>query len=100
MKVRFSGLLWQWDGPAAWHFVTTTVAATKALREVAPLVGKNWGTVPVTVQLGELTWATSVFYDSKRARYLLPVKAVLRKRLGLVAGRRIRVTLVVEARPR
>lgn len=98
MQLRFSSALWVWDGPAAWHFVTTTIAVTRALRDVAPLIGKNWGTVPVTVQLDGARWETSVFYDSKRQRYLLPVKTAMRKRLGLVAGRRLTITLEVVPR--
>ena len=34
-------------------------------------------------EIGLLTWETSVWFDTKRGTYVLPVKAEIRKKLNL-----------------
>ena len=45
--------------------------------------------------IGETTWRTSVFPDSERAGFLLPLKAEVRAREAFGVGDRIAVTVEV-----
>ena len=53
---------------------------SEILRDVAPLVGKGWGSIPVTATIEVSSWKTSVFFDSKSKCYVLPIKAEIQKR--------------------
>lgn len=47
---------------------------------------RGWGSLPVQARIGGSSWRTSLFFDSKRAGYLLPIKAEIRKKEKLQAG--------------
>jgi hypothetical protein len=54
------------------------------------------GAIAVQVQIGASTVRTSLFPDRKRATYLLPLKAELRRREGIAEGCHISVLLTVD----
>ena len=92
---RFDAELWLWDGGAAWHFVTLPGEVSDDVR--ARAVGRRgFGSVRVRVTVGATSWATSVFPDSTRGAYILPVKKDVRAREGLEAGDRMSVQLELE----
>jgi Domain of unknown function (DUF1905) len=94
LKASFSGPLWRWSGESAWHFVTVPEAVSDDIASrVVP--GPGFGSVKVTVTIGSSTWSTSVFPDSKSGRYVLPVKAAVRRRERLDDGDELHVALVV-----
>ena len=89
--LKVTGKLWEYDGAAAWHFLTLSKTAsqqirTRRKRRVA------WGSVRVQVMLGQSTWKTSVF-PTKEGPYILPVKASVRKKEGIGKGSRVTVEL-------
>jgi len=57
---------------------------TDAHRVQAPRRG--WQSVCVRVRIGFVTWETSLFPDTKRDSYLLPVKKAIRQALQLEEG--------------
>jgi hypothetical protein len=64
------------------------VAATSAS------VTYGWGMIPVAAQIGATGWKTSLL--PKDARYIVPVKAWVRKAEGLDLGDRVTVRLAVD----
>ena len=89
---RFDAELWLWEGDAAWHFVTLPGTVSD---DVGAQAGarRGFGSVRVQVTVGTSTWRTSVFPDSKRGAYLLPVKKDVRTREGLEPGDTVPVRL-------
>lgn len=55
----------------------------------------GWGSVRVTVQIGETVWQTSLFPDSKNKSYVLPIKAAVRKAENIVDGSKVKVHLSI-----
>lgn len=47
----------------------------------------------VTAQIGEQIWDTAIWFDSKAGTYLLPIKAEIRKKSNLEAGKPIGIKL-------
>jgi lipopolysaccharide export system protein LptA len=47
----------------------------------------------VKATTGATTWETSIFPDSKRDTYLLPLKAKVRQKEGIAEGSRVTVTV-------
>lgn len=93
--MEFSGEIWFWRGPAPWYFVTVPEAQCQALQDASPQVSYGWGMIPVTARIGATGWTTSLF--PKDGRYLVPVKAVVRRAEGLDAGDLVTVRLDVDA---
>ena len=95
--ITFTGSLWVWTGSTggAWHFLSITGEAAEALFATALMrrmegLSRGFGAIKVRAQVGATRWETSVFPQKADAegpdRWLLPVKAAVRKAEGLVAG--------------
>jgi hypothetical protein len=94
MDLEFSGEMWFWKGPAPWHFITVPEDDCYALDATSALVSYGWGVIPVTAQIGGTGWRTSLF--PKDGRYIVPVKAWVRKAERLDVGDTVTVHLVVD----
>ena len=94
MELTFTGELIHWRGPAPYHFVPVPEQESAAIEASSRLVSYGWGCIPVTVTTGDTTWTTSLF--PKDGRYLVPVKAAVRRTVGLELGDRIKITLIVD----
>jgi Domain of unknown function (DUF1905) len=93
MDLEFSGELWFWRGPAPWHFITVGEGECRELEAASPVVSYGWGMIPVTAQIGKTRWTTSLW--PKDARYVVPVKAWVRKAEGLELGDTVTVRLAL-----
>lgn len=83
--------LWLHDGEAGWYFVTLPFDVADEIEMVGEPQG--FGSVKVEVTVGGSTWRTSVFPDTKRKSYLLPVKKQVRTTEGLIEGEPVAVEL-------
>lgn len=98
--MEFSGEMWFWKGPAPWHFITVPEEECRELEATSAFVTHGWGMIPVTPQIGETGWKTSLFPKRPRpvdGRYIVPVKAWVRKAEGLEVGEMVTFRLAVEA---
>ena len=93
MKIEFSGEIWFWRGPAPWFFVTVPEQPSGEIKEISNLVTYGWGVIPVRVRIGKSEWQTSLF--PKEGRYLVPVKASVRRAEKLEDGDRVTVGLEI-----
>ncbi len=71
-------VLWKYSSTAAWYFLTLPPAVAEHIRPLAPKVG--FRSVRVKATVGQTTWKTSLFPDTKSNSYLLPMKADVRRR--------------------
>ncbi len=92
----FRAEVWEHDGPAAWFFISLPEELADDIEERHGRDAKGFGSVPVEVTVGSTTWRTSLFPDTKRATYLLPVKKAVRAAEGLTDGSRASVALTVD----
>ena len=90
---EFETELWLYEADAAWHFITVPADVSDEIEGQTRELRRGFGSVRVSVTVGETTWATSVFPDRKRGAYLLPVKAEVRRREGLSPGSVVHVGL-------
>jgi hypothetical protein len=94
MNLEFSGEMWFWKGPAPWYFVTVPEVECGELEATSASVSYGWGMIPVAARIGESGWKTSLF--PKDGRYIVPVKAWVRKAEGLELGDMVKVRLTVD----
>lgn len=93
MNTEFSGEIWFWKGPAPWYFVTVPAKQCQDLKDVSGFVTYGWGMIPVNVQIGKSRWKTSLF--PKDDRYIVPIKASVRKAEKLKEGDTVTIQLEV-----
>jgi hypothetical protein len=91
MNIQFVGDIWFWKGPAPWYFVTIPTEQCHDLSAISRFVTYGWGMIPVTARIGKTEWKTSLF--PKDGRYILPVKASVRKAESLEEGASVAVRL-------
>jgi hypothetical protein len=93
MIIQFNGEIWYWRGPAPWFFVTVPEKQSSDLKEISGSVTYGWGVIPVQVRIGKTDWQTSLI--PKDGRYLVPIKASVRKAENLEEGDKVTVRLEV-----
>jgi Domain of unknown function (DUF1905) len=94
MHFEFSGDLWYWKGPSPFHFISVPEDECVELAAAAALVTYGWGMIPVTAQIGDTTWTTSLF--PKDGRYIVPVKQLVQRAEGLEVGDAVTIELTVD----
>jgi hypothetical protein len=90
---RFETALWVAPGSAAWHFVSLPSHDSDEILEQAGSPGRGFGSVRVAVAIGGTRWQTSIFPDSKRGTYVLPIKKAVRAAEGVGEGDLVVVSL-------
>ena len=92
--VAFDAELWLWDARRndSWTFVSLPAEATEEIRDHAG-APRGFGSVPVRATVGGTTWTTSIFPDSGRDGYVLPIKRAVRSAEGLEVGDTASVTV-------
>jgi hypothetical protein len=94
MNLEFSGEVWYWRGPSPFFFVTVPEDQCRALAEASSLVTYGWGMIPVAARIGGTGWKTSLF--PKDGRYVVPLKADVRRTEGIDEGDVVAVRLAID----
>jgi hypothetical protein len=86
--VVFDAELWIWDARRvdSWTFVSLPADASEVIRDLAGGRRRGFGSLRVRATVGGSRWTTSIFPDSKRDGYVLPIKRDVRTAEGLDAG--------------
>jgi hypothetical protein len=94
---EFRAPVWEHAGPGAWHFVSLPEPVADDIADRFAGRAKGFGSIRVDVAVGATRWSTSIFPDTKRGTYVLPVKKAVRVAEGLVDGSVADVRLSVVA---
>ncbi len=93
MEIEFSGKIIFWKGPAPWFFVAVPAKQSRDIKAISNVVTYGWGVIPVHVRIGKTEYTTSLF--PKDDRYLVPIKASVRKAENLEKGNKVTVRLEI-----
>ena len=96
MEVEFDATVWEWRGPAPYHFVTVPAADAEAVLQLAAAVTYGWGMVPVEVDLGRSRWRTSLF--PKDGGYVLPLRDSVRRKERICLDDLVHVRITVRSK--
>lgn len=95
---EFEAQLFRWEGgQGAWYFVALPPEVTDEIDEAVGAAKAGFGSVPVKATVGSTTWATSVFPDTKRKAFILPVKKAVRQAAGIDDGDTVAVRLEIDS---
>ncbi|MBU3742866.1 MAG: DUF1905 domain-containing protein [Candidatus Kapabacteria bacterium] len=81
-----SGDVWKYDGPTPWYVVSLPVDVSANIRAMFSVAETGWGRLHVRAAIDNVAWDTAIWYDTKRATYLLPLKAAVRTKCGIDVG--------------
>ena len=93
MQIEFTGTVLFWRGPAPYFFVALPEGPSREIQSISHLVTYGWGVIPVRARVGRTEFETSLF--PKDGRYLLPLKAAVRKAENLAEGDEVTVWMEV-----
>lgn len=93
LEFEFTGEIFYWRGPAPFFFITVPEAESAQIKSVSSMVTYGWGVIPATVKIGDTEFKTALF--PKDGRYLVPVKANVRKAEELDTGDTADVQLTI-----
>ena len=95
IKYTFTAKLWQSNEPGAWVFVSLPVDISKEIRQNLKWQEEGWGRMKVSAVMREIEWDTAIWFDTKSNVYLLPVKAIIRKKAKLELNQEYSVTILI-----
>jgi len=78
-----------------WHFISFPRGLAKEVRDNHKLQEEGWGRMKAIARIGGSEWSTAIWFDTKNDTYLLPVKAEIRRKEGVVIGQDIDVAVWV-----
>jgi hypothetical protein len=95
-KYRMRAEVQIWPGETAnWHLLYLPKKEAEILRQKYKGKERGWSSLPVEVQIGKTKWQTSIFFDRRSDSYILPLKAEVRKKEGLMQGDRVKFSLAI-----
>jgi len=99
MEFTVTGEVWEWRGPAPFHFVSLSPEEADAIRDIAAGVTYGWGMIPVEGRVGNTSFTTSLW--PKDGTYVIPLKDAVRAAEEVELGDVVTVSLrVTEPRSR
>jgi hypothetical protein len=96
LRLSVTGPVFEWRGPAPYHFVAVPPEQCEEIGDVAAEVTYGWGMVPVRVALGGSEWETALW--PREGGYVVPLRDWVREAEGVGPGQVVEVTLDVVAR--
>ncbi len=89
IRYKFTAIPWLHE----WLFVAMPEEMAREIRDNLKCLEEGWGRMKVTAQVGDTAWRTAIWFDTKSNTYLMPVKAEIRKKERVEAGKEIEVTI-------
>jgi len=96
VEFSFSNAVWEWRGPAPYHFVSVPLEIANEIKQLASAVTYGWGMIPVSGKIGTTSFSTSLW--AKNGTYAVPLKDAVRKAEGISIGDMVSVKLALKFR--
>lgn len=86
---RFTSILWKHGSTGGWYFLSISSDVSNEIRSNFQSEEEGWGRLKAKAYVGNTEWDTAIWFDTKLGRYLLPVKAEIRKKEKLLEGNEV-----------
>lgn len=91
----FETELWAWSARRElWVFAALPEDVSEEISD-EPRPPSGFGSIKVWVELGSSHWSTSIFPDTERKAYIVPVKKAVRDAEGVGVGDVVEITIEV-----
>lgn len=95
IKYDFTEKVWQHSSPGGWYFISLPENISKEIRGTLKKEEEGWGRLKVLAEIGKSQWKTAIWFDTKINTYLLPLKADIRKKENINAGKVVDVKIFI-----
>jgi hypothetical protein len=85
--------MWKYSGAAGWSFVTLPEELSNHIRMAHGTSESGWGRLKVEARIRDQVWSTSIWFDTKLSRYLLPLNKKVRDANQIQVGSKVVVQL-------
>ncbi|MFC5684167.1 DUF1905 domain-containing protein [Flavobacterium sp. MAHUQ-51] len=93
IKYEFEAEAWQHAAPGGWYFISLPQHLATEIRTALQSEEEGWGRLKAVAKTGKTEWKTAIWFDTKMKTYLLPLKAEIRKKEGIIVGKKLQITL-------
>jgi len=97
MKYEFSAKVCYYSSSemGGWIFALLPKELAMEIRHNFKFLEEGWGRMKVTAKIGNSEWKTSIWFDTKKGTYLLPLKAEIRKKQNIRLDKDVEVLIWV-----
>ena len=95
IKYDFSAKIWKHNSNGGWFFVSLPKDISKEIRQHLKWQEEGWGRMKSSANVNGIEWETAIWFDKKLDTYLLPIKADIRRKLGLNLDDKISVSISI-----
>lgn len=95
LHYTFTAEVWKYSGTNGWYFVSLPIELSNEIRQHSQWQEEGWGRLKASATIGKTEWKTAIWFDTKQQRYLLPLKAEVRKKEGIEIGKIVEVSIVI-----
>ena len=95
-EYKFTATVWKYERPNGWYFASVPQDQSKEIRRLHHDSEEGWGRLKSEVSINKSTWSTSIWFDTKHDCFLVPVKALVRKKEGITDGSEVQFSLKIE----
>jgi hypothetical protein len=79
-----------------WTIVLLPKEISVEIRDIFKRLEQGWGRLKVTAKVGKSEWKTAIWFDTKQDTYLLPLKAVIRKKEKITLDKNIDIIIGIK----
>ena len=95
VRFEFQGEVWFYRNPNAVYFVSLPKEMSADILDLVGTSMNPWGTVPVSVTIGDFTWTSSMFPRPEKGCYDLPLNLKVRRKLKIEADQVVKVAISI-----
>jgi hypothetical protein len=95
IKYQFTAKPWQYAVPGGWYFISLPIGIADEIRNALKPEEEGWGRLKAKARTGNSEWETAMWYDTKAATYLLPLKAEIRRKENITTAEAINIIIWV-----
>ncbi|MFM7757551.1 MAG: DUF1905 domain-containing protein [Crocinitomicaceae bacterium] len=92
---QFSAVVWQYSQTGGWYFVSLPIELATEIRELFKTQEEGWGRMKAKAKISETLWDTAIWYDTKLNTYILPLKAIIRKKEKIEVGSILKIEVLL-----
>ncbi|MDR2009991.1 MAG: DUF1905 domain-containing protein [Bacteroidales bacterium] len=93
IKYEFTAKPWLSSPSCGWCFVCLPKETAKEIRENLKFLEEGWGRMKIAAKVGNSEWETAIWFDTKHGTYLLPLKAVIRKKEKIEIDKEVKISI-------
>ena len=93
LQLSFRTTIIEWRGPAPFVYAPVPGPQAAEIGRIKRQASYGWGVIPVEAEIGDIRFTTSLF--PKDDTYLLPLKQVVRSKLGVTADDQVDVEMTI-----